>query len=262
MDTLRFITCVLQNAARIQGYELGHDGSDGTSDCIGLIVGAVRLAGESWPGIQGTNYTARYLVRDLAKDGALSVGGLVFKAKAPGEPGYALPARYENSGDKLDYYHVGVVLQTEPLLIVHCTTGGIHLDTARGAWRYGAWLNLVAQDVPLPCDMTVVAESGSTVNLRSGPGTGYPILAQVPLGETVRALEGENAGWMRVRWQNREGYMMRRFLELSLPPEDERLEQFLLLREQVDAILAAAQAAREAIDALGAWGASSVPQTS
>lgn len=31
-------------------YRLGHDGSDGTCDCIGLIIGAIRRAGGTWDG--------------------------------------------------------------------------------------------------------------------------------------------------------------------------------------------------------------------
>lgn len=85
MDTMRFFTCVLQNACRIHGYKLGHDGSDGYSDCIGLIVDALALGGVSWPGINGTNYTARYLVDDLRRTAELKMGDLVFKARAPGE---------------------------------------------------------------------------------------------------------------------------------------------------------------------------------
>ena len=34
-------------AAEGPSYKLGHDGSDGTCDCIGLIIGAIRRAGAS-----------------------------------------------------------------------------------------------------------------------------------------------------------------------------------------------------------------------
>lgn len=35
-------------AAEGPSYKLGHDGSDGSCDCIGLIIGAIRRAGGTW----------------------------------------------------------------------------------------------------------------------------------------------------------------------------------------------------------------------
>ena len=55
-----------ENIARVTHYESGGDGSDdGGCDCIGLIIGAVRLAGGSWPWTHGSNYAARYRIRGL-----------------------------------------------------------------------------------------------------------------------------------------------------------------------------------------------------
>ena len=36
----KFLACVEENTKRITGYQLGHDGGDGKSDCIGLIYSA------------------------------------------------------------------------------------------------------------------------------------------------------------------------------------------------------------------------------
>ena len=60
-----FLQCVRENAARVQAYEQGHDGSDGKCDCIGLIIGAVKLAGGSWPGTHGSNWAARNAMNTL-----------------------------------------------------------------------------------------------------------------------------------------------------------------------------------------------------
>ena len=248
MDTMRFIACVLQNACRIHGYKLGHDGSDGYSDCIGLIVGALALGGISWPGINGTNYTARYLVDDLRQNADLKMGDLVFKARSPGEKGYDLPPRYADSPDQLDYYHVGVVLQANPVRIVHCTAGGVRMDEKRGDWQYSAWLRLIQRQQSYTA--TVTAESGSTVNLRSGPGLQYEILRQVPVGSTAAVLAETDADWAFVAYQGTEGYMMRRFLAPKLTPEDERYEQIILLRQQLDVIGQAVLTAQKALEAL------------
>ena len=55
----QFLARVRENAARVREYEQGHDGSDGKCDCIGLIIGALALAGFKWPGIHGSNWAAR-----------------------------------------------------------------------------------------------------------------------------------------------------------------------------------------------------------
>ena len=39
-----FLGAINKNIERItEGYKLGHDGSDGYCDCIGLIIGALRI---------------------------------------------------------------------------------------------------------------------------------------------------------------------------------------------------------------------------
>ena len=248
MDTMQFIACVLQNACRIRGYKLGHDGSDGYSDCIGLIIGALALGGVSWPGINGTNYTARYLVDGLRQNADLKMGDLVFKARSQGEKGYDLPPRYADSPDQLDYYHVGVVLQADPVRIVHCTGGGVRLDEKRGDWQYSAWLRLIKNQQTYAA--TVTAENGSTVNLRSGPGLQYEILRQVPIGSAVEVLGETDTDWACIAYQGMEGYMMRRFLAPRLSQEDERYEQIILLRQQLDAIQQAVQVALKALEGL------------
>ena len=42
----KFLEKVQEIAASKPTYKLGHDGSDGTCDCIGLIIGAIRRAGQ------------------------------------------------------------------------------------------------------------------------------------------------------------------------------------------------------------------------
>ena len=56
----------------------------------------------------------------IANAGEMFLGEIVYKAREPGEDKYALPARYENSGDLRDYYHVGVVTSVSPLEITKC----------------------------------------------------------------------------------------------------------------------------------------------
>lgn len=209
-------------------YRLGGDGSDGTCDCIGLVIGAIRRAGGSWTGTHGSNYAARYEMRELlpvTDAGELCLGDVVYKARTPGQAGYALPERYKKGPDQRDYYHVGVVTATSPLEITHCTSPGIVRDTKLGKWTYRGRLEKVdydgtSQEVGTMVQAaTVVADSGDDVKMRSTPSKTDGLYYKVPVGATVQvaSVDGE---WAKVRYQDRTGYMMVEYLEMDVqePP--------------------------------------------
>lgn len=69
--------------------------------------------------------------------------------------------------------------------------------------------------------MIVTAEIGKTVNLRSGPGTEYPRITEVPVG-TIVTEAMENNGWAYIQYGGKQGYMMAQFLKDYTPkPEPE-----------------------------------------
>ncbi len=148
MDTRAFLQQVLIIEAEKPTYRLGGSGKDGTCDCIGLVMGALRRAGGTWTGIHGSNWAARHEVDDLrwTSTSELHPGEVVFKAHKPGEAGYNLPSRYAGDVDDNDYYHVGVVYSANPLVIIHCTGPGVIRDTRLGAWKYVARLKQVTLD--------------------------------------------------------------------------------------------------------------------
>lgn len=218
----RFLEKVEEIAQSNPSYKEGRDGSDGTCDCIGLIIGAIRRAGGAWNGIHGSNYAARYEMRELLPvmdAGELNLGDAVYKARMPGEVGYALPERYKNDPDQRDYYHVGVVTATSPLEITHCTGPGIVRDTKLGRWTYRGRLEKVDYDgtevvETMVQTATVVADSGDDVKMRSTPSQTDGLYWKVPVGDKVQVayVEGE---WAKVRHQGRTGYMMVEYLEMD-----------------------------------------------
>ncbi len=234
VDLDKFLAAIRDIRALSPTYRLGGSGVDGTCDCIGLIIGAVRRAGGTWAGTHGSNYAARSemagALRRVAFPGDLEAGEAIYKARAPGDAGYALPPKYQTGGDMLDCYHVGVVMSVSPLEIWHCTSvggnGGIRVDTKLGdpnkggAWEWAGPLKkinygegLVMQEGEAQ-QALVVAASGSTVYLRKLPDKSSPYLAKVPVGIMVEVLEvgGE---WCTVMALGKRGYMMRQFLELE-----------------------------------------------
>ena len=207
-------------AAEGPSYKLGHDGSDGTCDCIGLIIGAIRRAGGEWTGTHGSNWAARNAMETLhavTDPVDLQVGQAVYKAAEPGQSGYNLPDRYKDGADTRDYYHVGVVRSVSPLEIVHCTGPGIVRDNKLGKWNYAGWLRMVSRgnDEGEATGMqtaVVIAESGSTVNLRKTPHGALE--DRVPVGSKAQVLDTMD-GWARITVSGKTGWMDLKFLRMQ-----------------------------------------------
>lgn len=249
MNDVQFVEWVEKNAARVHEYKLGCDGSNGKCDCIGLIIGAWRMSGNSWPWTHGSNYTARYLINNLQKDAPLNEGDLVFKAHKPGERGYNLPNSYKSNKDQNDYYHVGIVQSVSPLCIMHCTSGsgckvyekvvvdgtteyrwmpsskgGIKFDTARGKWAYSGQFSKLEGGGTVQEIMYVTSENGAPVNLRRSASTGADIVARIPVGQQVSVIGEVSNSWYYVGWGKYKGYIMSKFLtdgngQATEPPE-------------------------------------------
>jgi hypothetical protein len=146
----------------------------------------------------------------------LNVGEVVYKAAMPGQTSYALPSRYDDHSDQLDYYHVGIVRSVSPLRIVHCTSpGGIKVDTKLGNWTHRGWLLSVSREGDIPMTntgtATVVAQSGSTVRMRATPSTTDRLYWDVPIGAVV-PVSGHQDGWSRIAYGGRVGWMQDKYL--------------------------------------------------
>lgn len=214
-----FLTKIEEIAAEEPSYRLGGYGSDGTCDCIGLIIGAIRRAGGNWPHTHGSNYAARNQVTELkriTKASDLEVGEAVFKALEPGDEKYALPASYASDPDKHDYNHVGVVLSVEPLRIRHMTSPRPKIDTSLGKWKYHGWLKKISRNGEerpteggMPMGELIYISGGNPaapINMRSGNSTSNKILKEIPQGSEAELLDfGEK--WSKIRYKGTEGYV-------------------------------------------------------
>lgn len=232
MNTQRFLQKIEENAARIRTYRLGGDGTGGECDCIGLIIGALRMAQTPWPWTHGSNYTARNRIIGLhAVEGARDVaaGDIVFKAHEPGEDGWALPDTYRGHEDQRDYYHVGVVTGIAPLEITHCTSvpGGIRRDGAMGGWRFAGKLDQINDeggDGPMiPNEVLAVYEVvGGRLAMRSTPRKAdNNFIRWIGEGERVNGLEEPKDGWVRAEYQGQAGYCMMLYLiDVEMQPDE------------------------------------------
>lgn len=229
-----FLAKVAENTDRIHAYHLGHDGSDGQCDCIGLIIGAIRLAGISYNHLHGSNYFIRNEVSSYgkcSKASDLTPGEIVFKAFEKGQSGWALPERYWKDSDQRDYYHVGVVVSVSPLQIWHCTSrggkGGVYIDTKLGQWKFHARCKVVdygsdateqkkeGNEKTMATERMVYSENGKGANMRAKKDTKSSLLDRVPEGATVTVLEDEGE-WSKITYSGKNGthtgYVMSKYL--------------------------------------------------
>lgn len=233
-------------------YKQPGDGSNGTCDCIGLIIGALSRMGIKWVGIHGSNYAARYQTVDLQyiqSPNMLETGDIVYKACTEnGIVKYAngtkkhkwdLPDRYKRgkqyyNGDLKDYYHVGVVTCVSPLNITHMTSPRMKVDTNLNGWNYfgkckplvnkaekegGTNPSPVPDPIPDPVPSNgskaiVVADNGLPVKMREYPSASCRTWENVPCGTEVTIVEpGEQ--WAKINACGRTGwYMMAKFLDV------------------------------------------------
>ena len=210
-------------------------------DCSGLFVKAYRDQGASI--YHGSNTIYRKYCSEkgkLTNVSQLKPGMAVFKWN-PNTP--------EKFDDGLgDFQHIGLVTGVNPLRIVHASSaaGCVTTDTKLGKWAYWGWLKDVAKTdtQPIPDDpyeptegdeepmtefATVIAESGSTVNLRSKARSNAALVERVPIGARVEVL-GTCGSWTKVKFGSRTGYMMTKFLTAE---EDQEPDEDLTLEERV-----------------------------
>lgn len=244
----QFLEKVAEIKASKPAYKQPGDGSNGVCDCIGLIIGAIRRIGLKWTGIHGSNYAARYQAVNLKyikSESQLNVGDIVFKGVASNGKGkrpcykgtfshkYDLPSRYEKgkqyyTGDLIDYYHVGVVTQVNPLNITHMTTPSVKVDKkldqmTNSPWNYVAKVKPLVNEAPIPTSASTPSTGmeaivsvmyGTTVNLRQYPSKSCKTYIRVPVGTKVLIIApGEE--WAQIDYGTRKGwYMMAEFLDV------------------------------------------------
>lgn len=228
-----FLDAVSRNRQRVSSYRHGQDGSSGACDCIGLIIGAFRLAGVSYNGMHGSNWFIRNEVtayRRISSVNDLAPGDIIFKAYEKGASGWQLPERYWKGSDLRDYYHVGVVVSVSPLAIWHCTSrggvGGVYVDNKLGKWSYHARAKAIDyQAAELPpqerteekmVTMRVYSDNGKGANMRAKQSTSSSLLDRIPENAEVTVLD-TSGDWSRVTYAGRTGYVMSKFL---IKPDD------------------------------------------
>lgn len=214
-----------------ENWSYGADTRRGNVDCSGAFVWAYQQHGHSI--YHGSNRMARVEVEQLIPiDQAVIVPGMAaFKRRLPNEKYYALPLTYKPvgsnyTGDLSDYYHVGLVDEdTSRVLNARSTADGFVASPITQGWTHVGYLTQVnygdtKEDIPMSEITTavVMADSGSTVNLRDKPDGA--LIDRVPVGATV-TVSGHQDGWSRIAYNGQAGWMMDQYLRTDSAAPDQ-----------------------------------------
>ena len=198
--------------------------SKGCVDCSGALVYVFRKYGRSI--YHGSNRIARVEVDELLPISQAKPGMVAFKARNPGDAKYALPSAYKSggkncNGDLRDFYHVGVVGQNGKVLNAQSSSTGF-VESPIKTWACVGYLkqvdygdiqedNMSNDSIDILYTAEVIAESGSTVRMRSKPLKNAPIVANVKVGTQANILEA-TSDWCQIEVDGKHGYMMSKFL--------------------------------------------------
>ncbi len=67
----------------------------------------------------------------------------------------------------------------------------------------------------VPAFAEQAAVTGDNVNVRSGPGTGWPVTASLQAGTTVEVTDRTDPDWFQVSWEGGSGYVFSVYLQLD-----------------------------------------------
>ena len=180
------------------------------ADCSGVMVYVWKQFGLSI--YHGSNTIARKYVGQMS---------------STPQPGYAA-FKWRSSGgpdERGDYYHIGIV--DEDCKYVYesrSTKDGFRHDSPVSKWQFFAPFNQVEYrggDEPMEPKYfaEVVTESGK-LNIRSGPGTNYPIIGQLNKGVVVGVCEDFDNGWSYIQdHDDGHGYVSTKYLSPVETPE-------------------------------------------
>lgn len=212
-------------------YEVGHNGSDGKCDCIGMCRGGSERGGaEGITNMRGTNQAARKTIRDLQElksEAQLCLGDVVLKVRDKDDANMRLPDRYRKGGSDYDskwgetnFTHIGTVTKVNPIEITHMTSPKPKKDKSIKGWSYFGELPWVEAEYALEPEpepdvevetATVYAPSGKSVKMRAKPSTDCKLYWNIPIGSEV-IVDKWGDKWSHITWDDHEGYMMTQFL--------------------------------------------------
>lgn len=194
-------------------YEWGAARS-GCVDCSGAFVFAYKKYGLSIA--HGSNAIARSYIRELLPVCDAQPGMAAFKLKRPDQAGYDLPGKYREggsayNGDLSDYYHIGLVdADGKHVLNAQSPSAGF-TRTPIEKWAVAGYLKAVSYGGGDEMEAYIVtADNGLPVRVRDTPNG--KTVDRLKVGTVVEGGAIDSEGWQEIRYGDKSGYMMSKFL--------------------------------------------------
>lgn len=212
-------------------------------DCSGLLVWALKQLGET------IVHHARYQYTDWCRAKGRLVNGCREDEK-PILPGTAVFLK----GKEDHIHHVGVYVGHGICVEAKGTRWGV-VTSELSHWDYWGELKMIdytdaarlenepAPEVPKRPDDTMgramVDNPGAWLNVRSGPGTNYPVLFRLEKGDVVDILAiDEEKNWDQICYGSRTGWASAEYVvPLADNPDAQDDEEETDIRDELNAIL-------------------------
>lgn len=213
-------------------------------DCINSIWKILERYGAKTQ-LVGSNWFARHELRNmrpLTDKSQLYDGCAVLKTVLPGQAGYNLPSRYQSDADQIDYNHIGIGTDEGEILDSTRTASGRDgpgISTAKigpNSWDIiGEFKDVDYSNMPnKDGDYSNAEESGSMIGYIDLPATGnvfHRINAskesawwgRINGQEQVEVVSVKN-GWVRVRYNGRDGYVDAKYVIMGENQPDAPVE--------------------------------------
>lgn len=167
----------------------------------------------------------------IATFGEIPVGAILFILKHDGKE----PAAYRSDG-KGNADHMGIKTYVSPgsvhsssikKKVIESTfedktirNGGWNAVGLWDAFDYGETINriLKGEEKPLSQTAKVVAESGKTVNFRTGPSTSSALIDRIDIGTSVQVIS-DFGTWVKVLIGSKTGYIMANYIDYDMPDD-------------------------------------------
>ena len=194
------------NSVRYGSQWIGHK----VTDCSGVLVYIYKQFGLSIP--HGSSSMVR--------------GKYIINCGPTPHPGWA--ALVDPTPDTPDNKHIGIV-GADGVTVYEAKGAKAGFTTSKvtdSKWRkfgelaavdYGGEVEPVPEQGQQVNYQAEVTTKSGKLNMRSGPGTSYPITDQIPKGQTVTVWMEYSDGWRFVDWNGEQGYVSGQYLT-PLPP--------------------------------------------
>lgn len=199
-------------------------------DCINFIKKVIRIAPNGEPKYTTSGTDALWSSADMSP----KYRDLIWRQEglAGARPGMIAFKGSPTEAKDGEPHHCGLVAEKNgQLVVIHSSSSkGMVVETPlteREGWSLLAihrYIEVEKEEQGMSSEIlyeaVVSTPNGGKLNLRTGPGTGYPSIALIPNGETIEVLDEYEIGWLQINWGKRTGFVSREFVSAKSKPEE------------------------------------------